>query len=53
MSNLPSGTVTLLFTDIEESTKTARLNFETGKALHSRHRQILREAIESKNGFVF
>jgi class 3 adenylate cyclase len=53
MSNFPSGTVTFLFTDIEESTKMARVNPETWKPLRSRHHQILGEVIESNNGFVF
>jgi hypothetical protein len=53
MSNFPSGTVTFLFTDIEETTKMARVNPETWKSLGPRHHQILREVIESKNGFVF
>ena len=53
MSNLPSGTVTFLFTDIESSTKIAREHPETWESLRSHHDQILREAIESNNGYVF
>lgn len=53
MSDLPSGTVSFLFTDIEETTKMARENAETWESLRSRHYQILRKAIESKNSFVF
>ena len=53
MTNFPSGTVTFLFTDIEGSTKLAREHSETWETLRSSHHQILREAIESNNGFVF
>src|SRR5687768_9050180 len=53
MSNLPSGTVTFLFTDIEGSTKLAREFPETWDSARARHHQIIREAIESNNGFVF
>ena len=53
MSNLPSGTVTFLFTDIEGSTKLAREHAGTWEKSRARHHQILREAIESNNGFVF
>ena len=53
MSSLPSGTVTFLFTDIEGSTRLAREFPETWESSRSRHHQILREAIESNNGFVF
>src|SRR5687768_15343686 len=53
MNNLPTGTVTFLFTDIEGSTKLAREHPETWETLRSRHHQVLREAIESDNGFVF
>ena len=52
-SNLPSGTVTFLFTDIEGST---RLWQEKPKAMaisHARHDEILREAIESNHGYIF
>lgn len=53
MAGVPSGTVTFLFTDIEGSTKMARGNPETWESLRSRHHQILRETIETNNGFVF
>jgi predicted ATPase/class 3 adenylate cyclase/DNA-binding CsgD family transcriptional regulator len=49
----PSGTVTFLFSDIENSTKLARQHPETWEAARSRHHAILREAIERNNGFVF
>ena len=53
MSGHPTGTVTFIFTDIEGSTKLARQHPESWEILRSRHHQILREAIESNNGFVF
>jgi predicted ATPase/class 3 adenylate cyclase len=51
--SLPTGTVTFLFTDIEGSTKLAREQSDTWETLRARHHTILREAIESNNGFVF
>src|SRR5512134_2697025 len=53
MSIPPSGTVTFLFTDIEGSTKLAQEHPETWEKTQARHHVILREAIESNNGFVF
>ncbi len=53
MTNLPSGTVTFLFTDIEGSTKLAQGHRETWEALCTRHHAILHAAIESNNGYVF
>ncbi len=50
---LPSGTVTFLFTDIEGSTKLAQEHPEAMPALLARHNQILRQAIEIHNGYVF
>ena len=52
MTSNPTGTVTFLFTDIEGSTKLARENSETWEVLRSRHDRILRDAIESNNGYV-
>lgn len=53
MTSKPSGTVTFLFTDIENSTQLAREHPESWKAARARHHAILREAIELNNGFVF
>jgi class 3 adenylate cyclase len=50
MPNLPSGTVTFLFTDIEGSTKLAREHPETWEAARARHHAILHEAIECYQG---
>jgi predicted ATPase/class 3 adenylate cyclase/DNA-binding CsgD family transcriptional regulator len=53
MAANPTGTVTFLFTDIENSTTLAREHPETWEATRARHHAILREAIESNNGFAF
>ena len=52
-SNLPSGTVTFLFTDIEGSTKIAQQYPNDMPVLLARHNQILNQAIKAHNGFVF
>ena len=49
----PSGTVTFLFTDIEGSTALAQEYPETWEHLRQNHDQILRQAIEANNGYVF
>ena len=53
MGNLPSGTVTFLFTDIEGSTKLAQSLGDKWETLRSRHHEILRTSIEANNGYVF
>jgi len=53
MDNLPSGTVTFLFTDIEGSTKLAQANSDKWEFLHARHQIILRSAVKLNNGYVF
>ena len=53
MGNLPSGTVTFLFTDIEGSTKLAQSLGDKWETLRARHHEILKSAIESNNGYVF
>ena len=53
MSLLPSGTVTFLFTDIEGSTKLAQAHPNEMPALLARHHEILRDAIQAQNGYVF
>jgi len=50
---LPTGTVTFLFTDIEGSTKLAQEQRDTWEALRARHHAILRSAIEVNGGYVF
>ena len=49
----PTGTVTLLFTDIVGSTKLWETEPGAMSAALRRHDQILREAITSADGFVF
>ena len=53
MTYRPTGTVTFLFSDIEGSTKLAREHSEGWEAIRSRHHHILRQVIESYNGYVF
>ncbi len=50
MASLPSGTVTLLFTDIEGSTRLVREHGSAYEELLIEHRSILREAIASHDG---
>ena len=52
MNNLPSGTVTFLFTDIEGSTKLWEKYPEAMKSALAKHDAFLKEAIESNNGQV-
>jgi class 3 adenylate cyclase len=52
-NNLPTGTVTFLFTDIEGSTKLAQDYPDIWEELRNQHDAILRTAIESQNGYVF
>jgi predicted ATPase/class 3 adenylate cyclase len=52
MNDLPTGTVTFLFTDIEGSTLLWEHYPEQMKAILSRHDAILRDAIESNNGTI-
>lgn len=53
MSDLPTGTVTFLFTDIEGST---RLLTDAGSqygALLEEHRRLIRDAVEGSGGTIF
>jgi len=49
----PSGTVTFLFTDIEGSTKLAQQHPDAMPVLLTRHNEILHDAIQKHNGYVF
>ena len=49
----PSGTVTLLFTDVESSTKLWEDHPSEMKEALERHDTIVREAIEAHGGYVF
>lgn len=51
--DLPSGTVTFLFTDIEGSTKLAQQYSAEMPALLARHHAILNHAIAAHSGFTF
>jgi len=53
MINLPTGTVTFLFTDIEDSTKLAQQSPDALPALLLRHREILNQAFAANHGFIF
>lgn len=50
---LPSGTVTLFFTDIEDSTQHWEEQSEAMSAALRRHDELLRTAIEAHGGYVF
>ncbi len=52
MAELPSGTVTFLFTDIEGSTRLWEVHPEAMRDALARHDQLLREAIEAHGGYV-
>jgi len=53
MADIPSGTVTFLFTDIEGSTKLAQAHPDRWESLREKHHAMLKEAIESKRGHIF
>ena len=50
---LPSGIITFLFTDIENSTWLWEQHPEEMRIAHARHNHILRSAIEANQGYVF
>ncbi|HZC84648.1 MAG TPA: adenylate/guanylate cyclase domain-containing protein, partial [Rubrobacter sp.] len=53
MASPPTGTVTFLFTDIEDSTKLWERSPQAMQAALVRHDEILRRAIEDRGGYVF
>src|SRR5215472_12294132 len=53
MSELPTGTVTFLFTDIEGSTTRWEHHPEAMRTALARHDQLLRSTITSNRGHVF
>ena len=53
MPNLPTGTVTFLFTDIEGSTTRWEQYPEAMRAALARHDALLRSVILAHGGFVF
>ena len=52
MGELPSGTVTFLFTDLEGSTRLWEAHPEAMCAALARHDEILRDAVEEHGGYV-
>ena len=52
MGDLPTGTVTFLFTDIEESTRLVRALRERYEEVLTEHRRLLRDAFEQHRGQV-
>src|SRR5918998_1015880 len=53
MADLPTGTVTFLFTDVEGSTKLWGRYPEAMQATMARHDEVLREVMDTSGGFVF
>jgi predicted ATPase/class 3 adenylate cyclase len=53
MPDLPTGTVTFLFTDIEGSTRLWEQHPEAMHAALARHNQLLHQTIEAHGGHVF
>src|SRR5437588_323066 len=53
MPNLPTGTVTFLYTDIESSTTRWEQYPQQMKLAVERHDAILRDAIQAAGGMVF
>src|SRR5438874_440724 len=53
MADLPSGTVTFLFTDIEGSTRLWEHDPQTMEVALARHHAILRSSIEAHHGHIF
>ena len=53
MIELPTGTVTFLFTDLESSTRLWQEHVEAMKPALARHDEILRGAVEAHGGVVF
>jgi predicted ATPase/class 3 adenylate cyclase len=53
MANLPTGTVTFLFTDVEGSTKLWGRYPEAMQANMARHDEVLRGVMDSSGGYVF
>ena len=53
MGELPTGTVTLLFTDIEGSTRLWESHASAMRAALSRHDRVVRHCIEEHQGHIF
>jgi predicted ATPase/class 3 adenylate cyclase len=53
MADLPTGTVTFLFTDIEGSTRLWQRDPRAMQEALARHDELLRTTIEARDGYVF
>lgn len=53
MPNIPTGTITFLFTDIQGSTQLWEQYPDAMKAALRRHETLLRHAIQTNDGYVF
>ena len=53
MADLPTGTVTFLFTDIASSTQLWEQHPQTMPAALARHDALMRQAVEAHGGVVF
>jgi predicted ATPase/class 3 adenylate cyclase len=53
MTGLPTGTITFLFTDVEGSTRLWERNPEAMSQALSHHDELVRNAVEAHDGFVF
>jgi predicted ATPase/class 3 adenylate cyclase len=53
MTQLPTGTVTFLFTDIEGSTRLLTEAADAYRTLLEDHRRLIREAVEGHGGAIF
>ncbi len=49
----PSGVVTFLFTDVEGSTRRWESDADAMRAALAAHDEVLRSAIEGRDGFLF
>src|SRR4051794_13008856 len=52
VAELPSGTVTFLFTDIERSTRLWQEHSDAMRVALARHDEVVRDSIESHAGYV-
>jgi class 3 adenylate cyclase len=53
MADLPAGTVTFLFTDLEGSTRLLEAHPAAYRGAVRRHHELLRGAVEAHGGAVF
>ena len=53
MKNIPSGTITFLFSDIEGSTQRWEKDRETMQSAFNRQEEIMRAAMERHGGYVY